>query len=197
MDFWDGVFGDEYTDRNKGDKLYASNIAYFAQSLRNASGIKTIMELGANRGMNIMALNALYPFATTSAVEMNEKAFEELQEVCTGEAINADLTEYQCGTTYDLVFTKGLLIHIPPQHLEKIYKLLYTTSEQYILIGEYYNPVPLMIPYRGEDNRLWKRDFAGEMIDRYPLKLIDYGFVYKRGSFPQDDITWFLLEKEF
>jgi hypothetical protein len=31
----------------------------------------------------------------------------------------------------------------------------------------------------------------------YPdLKLIDYGFVYHKDSnFPQDDVTWFIMEK--
>jgi spore coat polysaccharide biosynthesis protein SpsF len=45
---------------------------------------------------------------------------------------------------------------------------------------------------------LFKRDFAGEMMDRYPdLKLLDYGFVYHRDpAFPDDDITWFLMEKK-
>jgi len=44
---------------------------------------------------------------------------------------------------------------------------------------------------------LFKRDFAGEMLERFAdLKLLDYGFVYRRDpNFPQDDITWFLLEK--
>ncbi|NDB35890.1 MAG: pseudaminic acid biosynthesis-associated methylase, partial [Flavobacteriia bacterium] len=43
-----------------------------------------------------------------------------------------------------------------------------------------------------------KRDFAGELLDTFPdLRLVDYGFAYKRDtSFPQDDITWFLLEKQ-
>ena len=38
---------------------------------------------------------------------------------------------------------------------------------------------------------------AGEMMDRYPqLRLVDYGFLYRRDpNFPQDDITWFLLAK--
>jgi spore coat polysaccharide biosynthesis protein SpsF len=43
---------------------------------------------------------------------------------------------------------------------------------------------------------LFKRDFAGEMLDKYAdLKLCDYGFVYHREKFSQDDISWFLLEK--
>ena len=51
--------------------------------------------------------------------------------------------------------------------------------------------------YRGHEGKLFKRDFAGELLDKYPdLKLIDYGFVYHRDTnFPQDDCTWFLLEK--
>ena len=54
-----------------------------------------------------------------------------------------------------------------------------------------------MIPYHGESDRLFKRDFAGELMKKYKdLKLVDYGFVYHNDSnFPQDDVTWFLLEK--
>jgi spore coat polysaccharide biosynthesis protein SpsF len=44
---------------------------------------------------------------------------------------------------------------------------------------------------------LFKRDFAGELLDRFSdLRLIDYGFVYRRDThFPLDDISWFLFEK--
>jgi len=74
---------------------------------------------------------------------------------------------------------------------------LYALSQRYILIAEYYNPVPVEVSYRGNSGKLFKRDFAGEMLDRYAdLQLLDYGFGYHRDSqFPVDDITWFLLEK--
>ncbi len=34
-------------------------------------------------------------------------------------------------------------------------------------------------------------------MEQHPtMRLIDYGFIYRRDpSFPQDDITWFLMEK--
>jgi spore coat polysaccharide biosynthesis protein SpsF len=53
------------------------------------------------------------------------------------------------------------------------------------------------IAYRGHSDRLFKRDFAGEIMDRHSqLRLVDYGFAYRRDpNFPQDDITWFLMEK--
>lgn len=63
-------------------------------------------------------------------------------------------------------------------------------------MSEYYNPSPVEIRYRNHEGKLFKRDFAGEMLDRHPdLRLVDYGFIYHRDSFPIDDTTWFLMEK--
>ena len=47
------------------------------------------------------------------------------------------------------------------------------------------------------NDRLFKTDFAGELLDKYSdLKLDDYGFLYHRDYYLQkDDLTWFLLEK--
>lgn len=90
-----------------------------------------------------------------------------------------------------------VLIHINPDMLTSVYEKLYECSNKYILIAEYYNPTPVNVSYRGHEERLFKRDFAGEMLDKYKdLKLTDYGFLYHRdNNFPLDDITWFLLEK--
>jgi len=81
--------------------------------------------------------------------------------------------------------------------LNDVYTRLYNFSDKYICIAEYYNPTPVKISYRGHDNRLFKRDFAGELMNKYPdLELVDYGFHYHKDPvFPQDDITWFLMKK--
>ena len=106
--------------------------------------------------------------------------------------------EYNAVAKFQISLIKGVLIHINPEVLPLVYKKLYDSSSKYILIAEYYNPSPVTINYRGNSDRLFKRDFAGEMLETYSdLKLIDYGFCYKRDMvFPQDDITWFLLEKK-
>lgn len=90
-----------------------------------------------------------------------------------------------------------MLIHINPEYLEQMYDVLYKSSRRWILVGEYYNPTPIEIAYRGHEGRLFKRDFAGELMDRYPLlKIVDYGFVWHRDAqFPLGDMTWFLMEK--
>jgi spore coat polysaccharide biosynthesis protein SpsF len=79
--------------------------------------------------------------------------------------------------------------------LKKVYKKLAESTRKYLLIAEYYNPKPVKIYYRGHKNRLFKRDFAGEILKEFPIfSLIDYGFVYRNDpSFPQDDINWFLM----
>ena len=101
------------------------------------------------------------------------------------------------GEQVDLSLIKGVLIHINPDMLPVVYEKLYNASRRFVLVCEYYNPSPVAISYRGHSDRLFKRDFAGEMMDKYPdLKLVDYGFAYRRDpAFPQDDITWFLMEK--
>jgi pseudaminic acid biosynthesis-associated methylase len=100
------------------------------------------------------------------------------------------------GGAVDLCFTKGVLIHINPDELDRVYANLVAKSKRYVLICEYYNPTPVSINYRGESDKLFKRDFAGELMDRHHLRLVDYGFVYRRDNlFPLDDPTWFLMEK--
>ncbi|MNV96295.1 hypothetical protein D3C71_1912830 [compost metagenome] len=90
-----------------------------------------------------------------------------------------------------------MLIHVNPEVLPQVYDKLFASSRRYLMVAEYYNPAPVAIAYRGHSDRLFKRDFAGEIMEHYPqLQLVDYGFAYRRDpNFPQDDITWFLMEK--
>ncbi|MGD9133805.1 MAG: hypothetical protein PVF78_09180 [Desulfobacterales bacterium] len=99
---------------------------------------------------------------------------------------------------FDFIFTKGVLIHINPDQLSNVYESLYGASNKYICIIEYCNPKPVEVQYRNQRNKLFKRDFAGEMLDEYrDLNSVAYGFVcHKDLHFAQDDLTWFLLEKK-
>ncbi|HWP00758.1 MAG TPA: pseudaminic acid biosynthesis-associated methylase [Methylococcus sp.] len=145
-----------------------------------------------------MALRHLLPNAKLSAVEINEKAASELKSNLPDVDLHVNsILDFRPSATWDLVFTKGVLIHINPDKLPLVYELRYRASSRYLLVSEYYNPKPTEITYRGHTGKLFKRDFAGEMLDKFPdLCLVDYGFVYHRDSnFPQDDMTWFLTEK--
>jgi len=197
--FWAGEFGKEYIQRNQGDEVLASNLRFFSNALRSAYGFKNAIEFGANIGMNIKALKLLYPLADLNAIEINTIAANELQKIIPRSNIhNESILEFNPQKTYDLTLIKGVLIHIDPEALEIVYDKLVASTNRYLLVAEYYNQTPVSVPYRGHRDRLFKRDFAGEIMDRYPfMKLLDYGFAYSRDpEFPQDDITWFLMSKE-
>jgi spore coat polysaccharide biosynthesis protein SpsF len=196
--FWAGTFGTEYGGRNTGHQLVASNLRFFSVALRAAGAIRSCLELGANVGMNLEALRLLFPDMVIKAVEINPEAARILGERIGPENVRVGSIFDDADTgVFDLVLVKGVLIHINPEMLPVAYEKIYRASGRFILLGEYYNPSPVAVPYRGHTDRLFKRDFAGELLDRYPdLSLLDYGFAYRRDpAFPQDDITWFLLKK--
>jgi pseudaminic acid biosynthesis-associated methylase len=195
--FWAGEFGDEYTRRNEGGKLVAANAALFARILARAGGVGSVLELGANRGLNLRAMRSLLPEGELAAVEINAAAVDELRQIPGLAVHHQSILEFDPGRRWDLVFTKGVLIHLPPETMPVVFDLLERASGRYVAIIEYYNPVPVEVPYRGHRERLFKRDFAGEFIERHPsFRLVDYGFVYRRDPvFPLDDVTWFLMER--
>lgn len=195
--FWAGQFGTDYINRNRSEELLASNRAFFAKALQKAGSIASCIEFGANVGMNLIALRQLFPEMGINGVEINPDAANELRKVVGDDGVIEGSMFAWEGEPAELSFTKGVLIHINPDMLQAAYERLYAASSRFILVAEYYSPTPVAIPYRGHDDRLFKRDFAGEMLDRYTdLSLLDYGFAYRRDpQFPQDDISWFLMQK--
>lgn len=198
--FWAGEFGNQYISRNSGQEYLPHQVFLFSKILHRTVDIHNILEIGANIGLNGIALKTLLPHCHYTAIEINEQALQQLKNINPAKIYEGsvlDFTIEQIGQ-YDITFTSGVLIHIAPEKLPEVYDRLYHCSKRYILISEYYNPIPMEVNYRGHAGRLFKRDFAGEILDRYPdCKLIDYGFQYHKDPvFPADDLTWFLIQKE-
>lgn len=196
-DFWAGDFGEEYIGRNSSDLMLASNLAFFGEIFKKVHAVNSILELGCNVGMNLKAIQHLAPNCSISGIDINKKAIEKLSAQKPEFNLKHASINQEIKMKSDLCFTKGVLIHINPVYLDKVYQNLYNNSSKYILIAEYYNPTPVSVPYRDNTDKLFKRDFAGEILDKYQdLKLVDYGFSYHRDlNFPQDDMCWFLLKK--
>jgi pseudaminic acid biosynthesis-associated methylase len=195
--FWATNFGDNYQDRNDGEELISSNIALFCKILKSCPDVNSITELGCNIGLNLSALKRINTRYQLRGYEINSRAATTASNLKIAEIINTTITEpLNSIKKFDLTFTKLVLIHINPLELEVVYRNLYEISNKYIMVCEYYNPIPTSIEYRGNKDKLFKRDFAGEMIDKYNLKLVDYGFnYYKDKHLTNDDATWFLLSK--
>ena len=194
--FWAGQFGTDYIDRNNSEELLSSNIHFFSNIFLSIDKLpSSVLEIGANVGMNIKALKELIPRSNFTGVEINESACSQLEKL--GCAVhNVSIQELELKDTFDLVLSKGVLIHLNPDTLESVYQKMYELTNKWILLAEYYNPVPIAIEYRGHSDKLFKRDFAGEILAKYSdLELVASGFAYHLDKFPQDDITWFLIRK--
>lgn len=195
--FWAGEFGNEYINRNQGEQLVSANVIFFGNILKSAPNVKSFVEFGCNVGLNLQALNRINKDFELCGYEINSNAARIASDLGCANIVNATiLDKLPTEKKYDLTFTKGVLIHINPEMLDSVYDNLYNLTNKYILICEYYNPTPTVVRYRDNDDRLFKRDFAGDSIRKFNLRLIDYGFTYHLDNyFPQDDLTWFLLEK--
>lgn len=194
-EFWRGDFGNGYNQRNTG--LAENYRAMWSRIFSFINPIQTVLELGCGIGQNLDAIKAIFPLMTTTGIDINRDVHNYSEGAPQHAIFTGDILEFpqDVKPEFDLVFTRGVLIHIAPECLDEIYRRMVGLSQRYVLCCEYYNPTPVEVPYRGHQGKLWKRDFAGELLDRHPLKLIDYGFVYHRGHHPQDDVTWFLMEK--
>jgi len=190
-DPWKGKFGDDYNKRNENPNFLKNNKALFEKM--DIGLIRNALEFGCGYGYALLGLKSLFPNIHLTGVDINEKAIAVAKSKGI-EAIESPMFEFDIQKQYDFVLTKGMLVCVTEEDIDKAYKLLYDSSCKYICICEYYNPSLVIIDHRG--NSLYKRDY-GKIMDLYPdLKLVNYGFVYHRDEFPQDDCTWFLFEKQ-
>lgn len=197
--FWAGDFGDDYVDRNDlVPELVGQRTACWAHMLGKIAPIETAFEVGCNRGLNLVSLKRLQPHVKMKAIEINAKAAEIARAQGLAEIENTSLFDFEPSEQFDLVLVCGVLIHLNPDRLAEAYEKIFNLSRKSILLFEYYNPKPVEVNYRGHEGRLFKRDWAGEMLDQFGdrLKLVDYGFFYHRDPVTRsDDGTWFVLEK--
>jgi spore coat polysaccharide biosynthesis protein SpsF len=199
---WRGEFGDAYIGRNEVDPAaVAARISCWAEMLKTIAGAPpaSILEVGANIGRNLRAIQRLSP-ATLFALEPNEKARARL---IADKVVDAERTFDGLASqiplpdgVVDLAFTFGVLIHVHPDNLLASMTEIHRVARRYIICAEYFADRPTEVPYRGQTEALFKRDFGGMYLDNFPkLKVVDYGFFWSRLS-GMDNTTWWVLEKQ-
>jgi spore coat polysaccharide biosynthesis protein SpsF len=178
--FWAGEFGSEYIKRNKvTPEDFAARLSMFAKiTSKLSSPASSILELGANIGGNLRALATLLPSAHFTGVEINPQAADILRKLGDVEVIETSLFDFSPKRKWDLVFTSGVLIHLNPELLPNAYDIMAKHALRYVCMVEYYNPTPVNVIYRGNFDKLFKRDFAGEFLDIYPEFILEIMDLY-------------------
>jgi pseudaminic acid biosynthesis-associated methylase len=159
--------------------------------------IKRVLEVGCNRGHNLRALvELLGDRSEVVGVEPNQYALELARATSVKVSVlHGDAHALPASDEYfDLVFTAGVLEHIPLEDLPAALKEIYRVSKRYILMIEYFAEKETVIHYHGHNDLLWKRDFPKHYLTQFPdLSLIRSGYWGPESCFNR--ANWCLLEK--
>ncbi|HKZ39940.1 MAG TPA: pseudaminic acid biosynthesis-associated methylase [Candidatus Hodarchaeales archaeon] len=179
MKVWAGQFGQEYTDRNPQtvedmDKLYRTSFGTTRTAMNqrfvgNLDRSVKILEIGSNVGTQLQCLQNM-GFTNLYGLELQPYAVEISKSRTTGvNIIQASALDVPFRSEYfDVVFTSGVLIHISPKTIDNALTEIFRCSKKLIWGFEYFAETHIMVRYRGQDNLLWKGDFAGMFLKRYP-----------------------------
>lgn len=185
---WTGEFGDAYTERNL--QAGEGRGVFWRTLMTDLSSVNTALEVGCNVGANLIPLSEFSIDVT--GVDVNQKALDQVPSTIPTRRCSASDLPF-ADASFDLTFTMGVLIHIPPEDLLKAMSGIVRCSSRYVLCGEYFAENVETVPYRGEDYALWRRDYGSLYLWHFPeLKLIKRGFL-SGGTW--DDITWWLFER--
>jgi pseudaminic acid biosynthesis-associated methylase len=191
INFWEQEFGKEYTDRNVVNP--EDRIAEFKTMLGDLN-LQSALEVGPNRGHNLNVIQQLFPEADVVGLEPNKYAIETARKLSNGFNLvhGNGLDNPFKDNFFDLVYTCGVLIHVPLEDLTKVIQEIYRTSKEYILCVEYFAEKETEIDYRGHSNKLWKRNFKKHYLDLFPnLEVV------KEGHWPNafGDSHWWIFKK--
>jgi pseudaminic acid biosynthesis-associated methylase len=191
---WAGDFGDAYTERNA--EAWRAR-GEFWKALLDRLEVDSVLEVGCNIGANLRWVAESVDPAMVFGVDVNEGALERLR--IEQPRVNAVVASGQSlpfrDAWFDLVFTTGVLIHVPPVSLPLVMAEIVRCSRRYVLCGEYFSEEPEEVPYRGQSGALFKRDFGSLYRQLFPeLEQVDRGFLARDQGW--DDVTWWLLRRQ-
>ena len=176
--FWSGDFGKEYTDRNtrQKDELNAVYEKWYGVSrvkmnemfLSSLPKDIRILEVGCNTGMQLACLQTM-GFKYLYGIELQAYAVQKAKEYTQGiNVIEGSAFEIPFKDQFfDLVFTSGVLIHIAPENLPKVFAEMYRCTKRFIWGFEYYAEKTTAIKYRGNEGFLWKANYGRLMRDQF------------------------------
>jgi pseudaminic acid biosynthesis-associated methylase len=190
---WAGEFGDAYTERNAD---VARGRGDFWHRLLHGRDVGSALEVGCNVGANLRWIAEWVDPARVFGVDVNETALAQLrmaQPRVNSVAASARSLPFR-DRWFDLVFTTGVLIHMAPGTLASVMGEVVRCSNRFVLCAEYFSERPTTVPYRGQTQALFKRDFGALYRELFPeLQEVDGGFLGRDKGW--DDLTWWLFER--
>jgi hypothetical protein len=157
-----------YTDENQNNIFKGlSNFFYHAAI---SLGVTSICEAGCNIGNNLASMPRDF---SVSGFDLNKHALSITKsrypdfDFKLGSIVDIPFPD----NSFDLVFTRGVLIHIPESDLDKAMSELMRISKKWIFNLEYYGEDEKMIEWKRGDDLLWYRNMK-KRWSKHPVELI-------------------------
>lgn len=143
---------------------------------------KKVLEVGCNVGNNLKYLKG---FCECHGVDFSDYALMKGKEI--NGFVNFKLTDAKDPLPYldnefDVVITRGLLIHIPNYQIHNVIKQLFRVSSKYIINIEYFGEDSKAIEFdRFGDNFIWFRDMR-KLWSKFKCQILRHELVEDFGE---------------
>jgi len=154
---YDVEFWDSYSDSNHNHD--AKKISNFIYNMCLGLNATKVLEVGCNVGNNLQAFPKAF---TVEGVDKNEHAIEIAcfrypHLFSQGDIMKLSYPDNYC----DVVFTRGLLIHIDPVDLHQAMRELLRVSKRWVFNLEYHSEDEQKVAYQVG---LWKRNMRWQWL---------------------------------
>lgn len=182
-EYWEGNFGTEYTNRNnlsitELNKLYIKKYG-LSRSILNAEFLSKaafnkdpselkFLEVGCNVGNQLNIIDS-FDYKNLWGIDISKHALKIARQRGNFNIVNGNVLDIPFKDNFfDMVFTSGLLIHIPPHKIHEALDEIYRCTSKYIWGFEYYHARDFKeVKYRDENNLMWKANYPQLFLDRF------------------------------
>jgi len=113
---------------------------WFAARLKRYD-FESIYEVGCNSGRNLWYVENKLPGKRLGGLDINSHAINLAREmVPQAEFHNIDICDMDVEDKYDIVFTSGVLLHIPPSHIYEVIEKCIQKANKYVMHMETQGP---------------------------------------------------------
>ncbi|MFC4542228.1 pseudaminic acid biosynthesis-associated methylase [Halosolutus amylolyticus] len=201
---WAGEAGLKYTDRNphtvdgleelREEQYGVTQTELYEEILDDVDRDNKILEVGSNVGVQLRCLRNL-GFENLYGLDIQSLAIEKSREYAPSiPAVVGDASRLPFkDETFDLVFTNGCLVTIPPELIDTVQAEITRCSKRYVFGQEFHADEYVAIESDHDDQLYWKTDFCDRYLENNDLELIESSFL----SYVETDNVdrMFLLEK--
>jgi pseudaminic acid biosynthesis-associated methylase len=202
---WAGQHGFLYVLAHLEENWKGTRVKYWQMILDIIPDIKSVCEFGCNIGANLKAINYLNPAMQLTGIEINKVACDVISSTGIADVHNGSIINVDLKKQFDLVFSRGVLIHLNQGELAKTLENMGRHSSRYVMVYEIYSDelhhldnysTKVTGGQQGEGYQFW-RDFSAEFAKLHPdWKPVRSGVASIPDAKPKHgDIAWTIFKR--